>query len=114
MKNAFFVIPHSAFCLNILVLYLDKKVPHQCSFLDTNIYERGIWIIQSSVHHHMESHVSLLFQLMIQTTGGNMDANVVFSQQSYIPRSANFNFTTDLFGHSLNLLEVGLTCILRL
>ncbi|KAK3881181.1 hypothetical protein Pcinc_014366 [Petrolisthes cinctipes] len=39
--------------------------------------------------------------------GGNMDANVVFSQQSYIPRSTTFNFTTDLFGHSLNLLEVG-------
>ncbi|KAK8390621.1 hypothetical protein O3P69_010366 [Scylla paramamosain] len=39
--------------------------------------------------------------------GGNMDANVVFSQESYIPRSATFNFTTDLFGHSLNLLEIG-------
>lgn len=63
----------------------------------------------------MLSYVSLLFQLMIQTvivyTGGNMDANVVFSQQSYIPRSANFNFTTDLFGHSLNLLEVGFTYV---
>ncbi|XP_071518164.1 uncharacterized protein [Panulirus ornatus] len=39
--------------------------------------------------------------------GGSVDMNVVFSQKSYIPRSAVFNFTTDLFGHSLNLLEVG-------
>ncbi|XP_069195444.1 LOW QUALITY PROTEIN: uncharacterized protein [Procambarus clarkii] len=39
--------------------------------------------------------------------GGGADINMVFSQKSYIPRSATFNFTTDLFGHSLNLLEIG-------
>lgn len=39
--------------------------------------------------------------------GAGVDANIIFSQHSYIPRSATFNFTTDLFGHSLNLLEFG-------
>ncbi|XP_068244762.1 uncharacterized protein [Palaemon carinicauda] len=39
--------------------------------------------------------------------GAGLDGNIIFSQSSYIPRSATFNFTTDLFGHSLNLLEIG-------
>ncbi|CAL4063339.1 unnamed protein product, partial [Meganyctiphanes norvegica] len=39
--------------------------------------------------------------------GAGIDSNIVFSQESYIPRSVTFNLTTDLFGHSVNLLEVG-------
>ncbi|KAG7155845.1 Apolipophorins-like 6 [Homarus americanus] len=39
--------------------------------------------------------------------GGGTDVNIIFSQNSYIPRSATFNFTADLFGHNLNLLEFG-------
>ncbi|XP_018021013.1 uncharacterized protein LOC108677311 isoform X1 [Hyalella azteca] len=37
--------------------------------------------------------------------GGSVEGNVVFSQKSYIPRSASLNFTTDLFGQSVNWLE---------
>lgn len=50
----------------------------------------------------------LSFFVSVPCAGANVDANVVFSQESYVPRSATFNFTTDLFGHSLNLLEVRL------
>ena len=39
--------------------------------------------------------------------GGTAEANVVFSPESYLPRSATLNLTVDLFGESVNLLEVG-------
>ena len=39
--------------------------------------------------------------------GGKAESNVIFSSKSYVPRSANLNFTIDLFGQSINLLEVG-------
>lgn len=38
--------------------------------------------------------------------GVNSDSNVIFSTDSYLPRSVNFNFTVDLFGESVNLLEL--------
>jgi len=38
--------------------------------------------------------------------GGNYDSNVIFSPKSYLPRSATFNVTVDLFGESLNIFEV--------
>ena len=36
-----------------------------------------------------------------------MDGNIVFSHDSYVPRSAMVNLTINLFGQSLNLFEVG-------
>ncbi|CAH0599019.1 unnamed protein product [Chrysodeixis includens] len=39
--------------------------------------------------------------------GGNIEKNVIYSQDSFLPRSVNVNLTCELFGHSLNVLEVG-------
>ncbi|KAG7296620.1 hypothetical protein JYU34_020436 [Plutella xylostella] len=38
--------------------------------------------------------------------GGNYEANVIFSPDSYIPRSVSLNLTIDMFGESINLLEL--------
>ncbi|XP_045507000.1 apolipophorins [Colias croceus] len=38
--------------------------------------------------------------------GGNYEANVIFSPDSYIPRSLSLNLTVDMFGESINLLEI--------
>ncbi|XP_047539341.1 uncharacterized protein LOC125072709 [Vanessa atalanta] len=38
--------------------------------------------------------------------GGNYEANVIFSPDSYIPRSVSLNLTVDMFGESINLLEI--------
>jgi len=38
--------------------------------------------------------------------GGSLESNVVFSQHSYLPRSTWLNFTVDVFGKSINVLEV--------
>ncbi|XP_049881562.1 apolipophorins [Pectinophora gossypiella] len=39
--------------------------------------------------------------------GGNVEETVIYSQDSFLPRSASLNLTAELFGHSLNILEVG-------
>lgn len=39
--------------------------------------------------------------------GATLDSNVIFSTQSYLPRSATLNLTLDLFGEMINVFEVG-------
>lgn len=39
--------------------------------------------------------------------GAAAESNVIFTPQSYLPRSATLNLTLDLFGESVNILEVG-------
>lgn len=43
-------------------------------------------------------------------SGGNYESNVIFSPKSYLPRSATFNVTVELFGESVNIFEV--SCLL--
>uniref|UniRef100_A0A182M2K1 Vitellogenin domain-containing protein n=1 Tax=Anopheles culicifacies TaxID=139723 RepID=A0A182M2K1_9DIPT len=38
--------------------------------------------------------------------GLTVDSNVIFSTESYLPRSVRLNLTTDLFGESINFLEL--------
>lgn len=38
--------------------------------------------------------------------GANYQGNLIFSPKSYIPRSATFNVTFDLFGESVNVFEL--------
>ncbi|KAH3731000.1 hypothetical protein DPMN_057004 [Dreissena polymorpha] len=40
-------------------------------------------------------------------TGAKFEGDLIWSQKSFIPRSAAVNLTIDLFGHSVNLLELG-------
>ncbi|XP_067004188.2 uncharacterized protein [Anabrus simplex] len=39
--------------------------------------------------------------------GAAIESNVIFTPQSYLPRSAMLNLTLDLFGESFNVFEVG-------
>ncbi|XP_052061384.1 apolipophorins-like [Mytilus californianus] len=39
--------------------------------------------------------------------GAGLESNLVWSQKSFVPRSAMVNLTVDLFGHSVNLFELG-------
>lgn len=38
--------------------------------------------------------------------GANAEANLIFGTDSYLPRTASLNFTFDLFGESINFLEM--------
>ena len=40
-------------------------------------------------------------------TGAAIESNLIWSSQSFVPRSAMVNLTVDLFGHSVNLVEFG-------
>lgn len=37
--------------------------------------------------------------------GSSIDTNVIYSQKSFLPRSARLNLTSELFGHAFNVLE---------
>ncbi|CAG5023066.1 unnamed protein product [Parnassius apollo] len=39
--------------------------------------------------------------------GGNVEQAVIYSQDSFLPRSASLNLTAEVFGHNLNILEIG-------
>ncbi|XP_050357243.1 apolipophorins [Nymphalis io] len=39
--------------------------------------------------------------------GGNVEQAVIFSQDSFLPRSVSLNLTAEVFGHNVNILEVG-------
>ena len=39
--------------------------------------------------------------------GAGLESNIVWSQKSFVPRSAMVNLTVDLFGRSVNLFELG-------
>ena len=39
--------------------------------------------------------------------GASVESNIIWSANSFVPRSASVNLTVDLFGHSVNLVEVG-------
>lgn len=40
-------------------------------------------------------------------SGAAVDSNIIFSEKSFVPRSTNLNLTVDIFGHSMNLFELG-------
>ena len=40
-------------------------------------------------------------------TGAKVESNLIWSHKSFIPRAAMVNLTVDMFGHSVNLFEVG-------
>ena len=40
-------------------------------------------------------------------TGATVESNLVWSPKSFVPRSATVNLTVDMFGQSVNLMEVG-------
>ena len=42
------------------------------------------------------------------SSGGSAESNLIWSSTSSIPRSASANLTVDLFGNSLNLIDVGM------
>ena len=47
-----------------------------------------------------------IFDPSLINSGLSLDANLIFSQDSYIPRGSNANFTVDAVGRSYNLMEV--------
>ena len=39
--------------------------------------------------------------------GASLDTNIIFAEESYIPRSTMFNFTANIFGENINIFEIG-------
>ncbi|KAI8425854.1 hypothetical protein MSG28_011618 [Choristoneura fumiferana] len=39
--------------------------------------------------------------------GGSIEQSVIYSQNNFLPRSVSLNLTTEVFGHSFNVFEIG-------
>lgn len=71
---------------------LDNKELQKTFDLDKRKYSRNV-------------EMSYFSDLL--NTGGQVDANLIWSQNSFVPRSAMVNLTIDIFGESVNLMELG-------
>lgn len=60
----------------------------------------------SDVRKFSRNYEISAFDPTLMNSGLALDTNVIFSQDSYIPRCSNSNFTVAAFGRSYNLLEV--------
>ncbi|XP_038219067.1 apolipophorins [Zerene cesonia] len=39
--------------------------------------------------------------------GGTVEEAIIYSQDSFLPRSATYNLTAEIFGHNINVFEIG-------
>jgi len=80
----------------------EKEVAKQ--FLGNIISKKKFPIDQRKFSRNYE----VSYSLDAINVGAVGEVNRIFSQKSFIPRSVSLNLTTQLFGHSLNLAEIGL------
>ncbi|XP_043224104.1 uncharacterized protein LOC122382611 isoform X2 [Amphibalanus amphitrite] len=81
----------SPYQLEVQGLLADLHLQNKFS-IDTRKYSRNFEISGFNSEYHV---------------GASLDSNLVYSSKSYIPRSLNSNLTLQMFGESVNLLEVG-------
>lgn len=51
-------------------------------------------------------NTELSYNLDAFGVGSAVESNIIYSQNSFIPRSASLNLTSEIFGHSFNFLEL--------
>jgi Domain of unknown function (DUF1943) len=59
-------------------------------------------------YRRFSTNSELSFSLGKEGVAASAESNVIFSQNSFLPRSTDLNLTANVLGHSFNLLEVGL------
>lgn len=80
---------------------IPSRVEIQGLLSDINLVKKFSSDVRKFSHHR---EGSLFFEEY--NVGGSYDSNVIFSPSSYVPKSAMLNLTVDLFGQSINLMEV--------
>lgn len=86
---------------NLLRSSVPNKVEIQSLLSDMDLVKKFSSDVRKYSHNRQGS---IFFEEY--NVGANYDNNIIFSSSSYIPKSAMLNFSIDLFGESINLLEV--------
>uniref|UniRef100_A0A1Y1LL77 Vitellogenin domain-containing protein n=1 Tax=Photinus pyralis TaxID=7054 RepID=A0A1Y1LL77_PHOPY len=86
---------------NLLKSSVPSKVEIQSVLNDKDLSKKFSSDIRKFSHNY---EGSVFFDEY--NVGGSCESNVIFSPSSYVPRSLNFNLTVDLFGKSINILEL--------
>ncbi|PNF37376.1 hypothetical protein B7P43_G17198, partial [Cryptotermes secundus] len=86
---------------NLLKSSSPSKVEIQALLQDKDLVSK----FSSDVRKYSHNYEGSMF-FENYNFGGSYESNVIFSPKSYLPRSATFNVTVDLFGESVNIFEV--------
>jgi hypothetical protein len=80
---------------------IPSRVEIQGLLSDLNLVKKFSSDVRKFSHHR---EGSIFFEEY--NVGANYDGNVIFSPSSYVPKTAMLNLTVDVFGQSINLMEV--------
>ncbi|KAJ3640007.1 hypothetical protein Zmor_003331 [Zophobas morio] len=86
---------------NLMKSSIPSRVEIQGLLSDLNLVKKFSSDVRKFSHHR---EGSVFFEEY--NVGANYDGNVIFSPSSYVPKTAMLNLTVDLFGQSINLMEV--------
>ncbi|KAF5300365.1 hypothetical protein FQR65_LT00986 [Abscondita terminalis] len=86
---------------NLLKTSVPSKVEIQSLLSDKDLVKKFSGDIRKFSHNFEGSMFFEEYNL-----GGGYESNIIFSPDSYVPRTANLNLTVDLFGESINILEL--------
>ncbi|KYB29704.1 hypothetical protein TcasGA2_TC031518 [Tribolium castaneum] len=86
---------------NLMKSSIPSRVEIQGLLSDLNLVKKFSSDVRKFSHHR---EGSVFFDEY--NVGANYDGNVIFSPSSYVPRTAMLNLTVDVFGQSINLMEV--------
>ncbi|PSN49824.1 hypothetical protein C0J52_08839 [Blattella germanica] len=86
---------------NLLKSSSPSKVEIQALLQDKDLVKK----FRSDMRKYSHNYEGSMF-FENYNLGGSYESNLIFSPKSYLPRSASLNLTVDLFGESVNVLEV--------
>jgi hypothetical protein len=86
---------------NLMKSSIPSRVEIQGLLSDLNLVKKFSSDVRKFSHHR---EGSIFFEEY--NVGANYDGNVIFSPSSYVPKTAMLNLTVDVFGQSINLMEV--------
>ena len=82
--------------------YLYKGNPHTWK---DRLYIEMAALIGTSSPRSRNIELSKYYESL--NLGGQIDGNIIFSHESFLPRSLDLNLTADIYGHSINFVEIG-------
>ena len=86
---------------------LQESASHEKQWIRTLIGEESLKIKFNSTAIQFSRNMETSFYMEELGLGSTVESNVIFSSNSFLPRSGMFNLSFDLFGESINFIEVG-------
>merc|ERR1739838_317567 len=86
---------------------LQESGSHEKQWIRTLIGEDSLKTKFNSTAIQFSRNMETSFYMEELGLGSTVESNVIFSSNSFLPRSGMFNLSFDIFGESINFIEVG-------